>query len=129
MKQRSTSSSNKHILSRNAKLFTVRTTSDAFQTKEEKLFENKSFLEIILGLIKKTQNDVLTKKIFYNIKHNFSYTKVKNLLKDLKKDLIQINVEEKKKVNLNVMKMISIQIMINLCLNLMKPNQKKNYIN
>ena len=101
MKQRSTSSSNKHILSRNAKLFTVRTTSDAFQTKEEKLFENKSFIEIILGLIKKTQNDVLTKKIFYNIKYNFSFANVKNLLKDLKKDLIQINVEEKKKVNLN----------------------------
>ena len=101
MKQRSTSSSNKLILSRNAKLFTVRTTSDAFQTKEEKLFENKSFIEIILGLIKTTQNDVLTKKIFYNIKHNFSYANVKNLLKDLKKDLIQINVEEKKKVNLN----------------------------
>lgn len=101
MKQRAISSSHKHNLSRNSKLFSVRTTSEAFQTKEEKLFENKSFLEIILGLIKKTQNDVLSDKMFKKLKSSFSYSSIKDLLKELKKDLIEINEEENKKVLLN----------------------------
>ena len=44
------------------------------QRKEEKLFGNKSFLEIILGLIKNTQNDIImneknSSNNIYNIKN------------------------------------------------------------
>ena len=60
MKQSSISSNNNHSLSRNSRLFSVRTSLDVFQSREEKLFGNKSFLEIILGLIKKTQSDVIS---------------------------------------------------------------------
>jgi len=97
-------SRNKQIASKNSlfntKLLSIRSISDVFQTKEEKLFGNKSFLEIILGIIKRTQSDVLT-----NIKSNksnetFSNSGIKKILKSLKKDLIQINIEELKKVQL-----------------------------
>ena len=94
MKQGETSSNNKNKYSRNSKIFSIRTALDTFETKEEKLFGNKSFIETILGLIKKTQCDVLSNR-------NFSSFHVKNLLIDLKKDLIEINKEEIKKVNLN----------------------------
>ena len=101
MKQCSISSNNKQVLSRNCGLFRVRTKLDAFQSKEEKLFGNKSFLEIILGLIKKTQSDVLSNTAFNKKKGAFNYSVAKIILKDLKKDLISINEEEKKKVLLH----------------------------
>lgn len=97
-------SRNKQIASKNSlfntKLLSIRSISDVFQTKEEKLFGNKSFLEIILGIIKRTQSDVLT-----NIKSNksnetISNSRIKKILKSLKKDLVQINIEELKKVQL-----------------------------
>ena len=97
-------SRNKKISSKNSrfntKLISIRAINDFFQTKEEKLFGNKSFLEIILGIIKRTQSDVLT-----NIKNNkskitFSSSGIKQMLKSLKKDLVQINIEELKKVQL-----------------------------
>ena len=101
MKQSSISSNNKQVLSRNCGLFLVRTNKDAFQSKEEKLFGNKSFLEIILGLIKKTQSDVLSNTAFHKKKGAFNYSMAKIILKEFKKDLISINEEEKKKVQLH----------------------------
>ena len=101
MKQSSFSSKNKLKLSRNSRLFPIRATSGIFQSKEEKLFGNKSFLEIIVGLIKKTQSDVLSNTIFNKCKVNFSYSRVKTILKELKKDLIEINMEENKKAFLH----------------------------
>ena len=101
MKQCSISSNNKQVLSRNCGLFRVRTKLDAFQSKEEKLFGNKSFLEIILGLIKKTQSDVLSNTAFHKKKGAFNYSMAKIILKEFKKDLISINEEEKKKVQLH----------------------------
>ena len=82
-------------------LFSLKTSSYAFQNKEEKLFGNKSFLEIILGLIKSTQNDVLSNKVFNKITGEFGIDKIKEILKELKQDLTTINEEEKKKLNLN----------------------------
>ena len=83
-------------------LLSLKTSSYAFQNKEEKLFGNKSFLEIILGLIKTTQNDVLSSKIFKRITGEFDCSKIKEILKELKQDLITINEEEKKRLNLNL---------------------------
>ena len=101
MKQKFISSNNNNALSRNSRLFSVRTSLDAFQSREEKLFGNKSFLEIILGLIKKTQSDVLSNTTFNKKKEILNYSKIKIILKDLKKDLISISKEEKKKVRLH----------------------------
>ena len=101
MKQNSISSNNNNVLSRNSRLFSVRTSLDAFQSREEKLFGNKSFLEIILGLIKKTQSDVLSNTAFNKKKEILNYSMIKIILKDLKKDLISISKEEKKKVRLH----------------------------
>jgi hypothetical protein len=101
MKQSSISSNINRVLSRNSHLFSVRTSLDVFQSREEKLFGNKSFLEIILGLIKKTQSDVLSNTSFNKKKEILNYSKIKTILKDLKKDLISINEEEKKKVLLH----------------------------
>ena len=73
-------SRNKQIASKNSlfntKLLSIRSISDVFQTKEEKLFGNKSFLEIILGIIKRTQSDVLT-----NIKSNLQKIRLKEVSK------------------------------------------------
>ena len=101
MKQSSISSNINRVLSRNSHLFSVRTSLDVFQSREEKLFGNKSFLEIILGLIKKTQSDVLSNTSFNKKKEILNYSKIKTILKDLKKDLISISKEEKKKVLLH----------------------------
>ena len=100
MKQRVICRNKKQVLSRNSQSFSVRTTLDVFQSREEKLFGNKSFLEIIIGLIKKTQSDVLsnTNTGFNRKKEIFGYSMIKTILKDLKKDLILISNEEKKKV-------------------------------
>lgn len=68
------------------------------QTKEEKLFGNKSFLEIILGLIKRTEMDILG-----NIKtktNNSNYSSIKTILIHLKNDLSQIKKEKEKNVDL-----------------------------
>ena len=65
-----------------------------YQTKEEKLFSQKSFLEIILGLVKDTQNNIIMNKGCKNI--NFS--KIRQLLISLKKDLLEINEEKSKKL-------------------------------
>ena len=80
-----------------------------FQTKTELLFGQKSFLEIILGLIKGAQVDYLTNN--FNNKSNknenkkksnyFNDTsKIKKVLNDLKDSLIEIKKEKEKKIDL-----------------------------
>ena len=61
-----------------------------YQSKEEKLFSQKSFLEIILGLVKDTQNNIIMNKGCKII--NFS--KIRQLLISLKKELLEINEEK-----------------------------------
>jgi len=68
-----------------------------FQRKEEKLFGNKSFLEIILGLIKNTQNDIIMNE--KNSSNNIY--NIKNILNVLFNDLLQIKKEKEKELNLN----------------------------
>ena len=81
----------------NCKLSDIKTLNIT-QTKEEKLFGNKSFLEIILGLIKRTEMDILG-----NIKakkNNSNYSSMKQILILLKNDLSQIKKEKEKNVYL-----------------------------
>ena len=72
------------------------------QTKSEILFNHKSFLEILLGLIKKTQVDYLTnikmKESIDDTKNNIS--KIKTILKELKESLTEIKKEKEKKIDL-----------------------------
>ena len=68
-----------------------------FKSKEEKLFGKKCFLEIILGLIKNSQNDIITNEIHKD--KNISF--VKKILKSLMKDLLEIKREKEKELNLN----------------------------
>ena len=73
-----------------------------FKSKEEKLFGKKCFLEIILGLIKNSQNDIITNEI--NKDKNIFF--VKNILKSLMKDLLEIKREKEKEFILNTDKVI-----------------------
>ena len=72
------------------------------QTKSEILFNHKSFLEILLGLIKRTQVDYLTnikiKESNDDTKKNMS--KIKSILTDLKESLTEIKKEKEKKIEL-----------------------------
>ena len=70
-----------------------------FQSKEEKLFGNKSFLEIILGLIKNTQKDLIMND--KNKNSNNEISNIKHILNVLNKDLLQIKKEKEKELNLN----------------------------
>ena len=86
-----------------------------FQSKEEKLFGNKSFLEIILGLIKNTQKGIImneknkNNKEISNIKRilnvlnndNKEISNIKRILNVLNNDLLQIKKEKEKEFNLN----------------------------
>ena len=101
MNQRSLSTKIKHNSLINPRLISLKSNTYALKNKEEKLFGNKSFLEIILGLIKSTQNDVLSNKVFNKITGEFGIDKIKEILKELKQDLTTINEEEKKRLNLN----------------------------
>ena len=65
--------------------------------KEAKLFGNKSFLEIILGLVKNTQNSIVINK---GKKFN-DISNIKKILKSLFNDLLQIEKEKEKQLNLN----------------------------
>ena len=69
-----------------------------FHSKEEKLFGNKSFLEIILGLIKNTQKDLI---INNKNKNEKEIPNIKLILKVLNNDLLQIKKEKEKEFNLN----------------------------
>ena len=72
------------------------------QSKVELLFGQKSFLEILLGLIKKTQVDYLTSNTSNNSKQakNTELAKIKQILNDLKESLTEIKKEKEKKINL-----------------------------
>ena len=69
-----------------------------FQSKEEKLFGNKSFLEIILGLIKNTQKGIIMNE---KNKKNKEISNIKRILNVLNNDLLQIKKEKEKEFNLN----------------------------
>ena len=69
-----------------------------FQSKEEKLFGNKSFLEIILGLIKNTQKGIIMNE---KNKNNKEISNIKRILNVLNNDLLQIKKEKEKEFNLN----------------------------
>jgi hypothetical protein len=73
------------------------------QTKDEILFGQKSFLEILLGLIKKAQVDYLTSNKL-NDKNNPEKSnnifKIKQILNDLKESLLEIKNEKLKKIDL-----------------------------
>ena len=74
-----------------------------YQSKDEILFAQKSFLEILLGLIKKTQVDYLlnNKSKDDKSKNNLSNTfKMKQILNELNKNLIEIKNEKEKKLEL-----------------------------
>ena len=68
-----------------------------FQRKEEKLFGNKSFLEILLGLIKHAQKDV----IINNDSKCSHLSHIKHILNVFKNDLLGIKKEKEKELNLN----------------------------
>lgn len=68
-----------------------------FKSKEEKLFGKKCFLEIILGLIKNSQNDI----IINNNKNYKNLSYIKRILKTLMKDLLEIKMAKEKEINLN----------------------------
>ena len=69
-----------------------------YHSKLELLFGQKSFLEILLGLIKKTQVDYLTSINSKQTKKNNN--EIKQILNDLKESLIEIKKEKEKKINL-----------------------------
>ena len=84
-----------------------------YQSKAELLFGQKSFLEILLGLIKKTQVDYLTSissnsltqqtkpnKKSLNDKNINDIVNIKQILNDLKESLTEIKKEKEKKINL-----------------------------
>ena len=70
---------------------------NTFQTNEEKLFGNKSFLEIILGLIKRTQSNLLNNKLKSDVS---DFSIIKQILIELKNDLNEIKKEKEKKFDL-----------------------------
>jgi hypothetical protein len=72
------------------------------QTKDEILFGQKSFLEIILGLIKKSQVEYLSNDNSNNINNNTKnkISLIKNILLDLIQNLKEIKVEKDKKIDL-----------------------------
>ena len=73
------------------------------QSKDEILFCQKSFLEILLGLIKKVQVDYLTNsksKDNESKKHLTNILIIKQILKELKQNLTEIKNEKDKKIYL-----------------------------
>ena len=78
-------------------LYLVNVELNDFKSKEEKLFGKKSFLEVILGLIKNSQNDI----IINNNKNYKNLSYIKRILKTLMKDLLEIKMAKEKEINLN----------------------------
>lgn len=107
MKLRSNIQNNNEIkLSRNIKIESrqLNPIINISQTKDEILFGQKSFLEIILGLIKSAQVEYLSNDNSNNgNKNNNSNNKIfliKNILVDLIQSLKEIKVEKDKKIDL-----------------------------
>ena len=78
-------------------LYLVNVELNDFKSKEEKLFGKKSFLEVILGLIKNSQNDIINN----NNKNYKNLSYIKRILKTLMKDLLEIKMAKEKEINLN----------------------------
>ena len=70
--------------------------------KDEILFSEKTFLEIILGLIKETQNEYLTKKKLTKNKNDIKI--IKGVLLKLINDLKEIKEEKEKEMKLFISK-------------------------
>ena len=76
------------------------------QTKDEILFGRKSFIEILLGLIKKAQIDFITNNLSNksnnnnnnNISKSNKISKIKYILKELKECLLEIRGEKEKNI-------------------------------
>ena len=68
------------------------------EQKDEALFSRKSFLEIILGLIKEALMDLLNKT--ESKKNKEKMTIMKNILIDLKGNLKEIKIEKEKKMKI-----------------------------
>ena len=104
MKIRSKLGTNSTKLNKKNKIETssVNPVINVYQSKVELLFGQKSFLEILLGLIKKTQVDYLTSNTSNNSKQakNTELAKIKQILNDLKESLTEIKKEKEKKINL-----------------------------
>jgi hypothetical protein len=79
-------------------------TINIFQNKAEILFNQKTFLEILLGFIKKAQVDYLTNnKLNGNIDNSIKSNKVlsiKKVLKELNDNLLEIKEEKDKSIDL-----------------------------
>ena len=106
MKLRSNIQNNNEIkLSRNIKIESKQLNPiiNISQTKDEILFGQKSFLEIILGLIKKAQVEYLSNDYSKSSNTNNNNNKIsliKNILVDLIQSLKEIKVEKDKKIDL-----------------------------
>ena len=102
MKERALSTEiNNKLLAQNTKINNyaqLKLELNNFQSKEEKLFGNKSFLEIILGLIKNTQKGIIMSE---KNKNNKDISNIKHILNVLNNDLKQIKKEKEKDLNLN----------------------------
>ena len=104
MKLRSNLQNNNEIkLSRNNKIESrpLNPIINISQTKDEILFGQKSFLEILLGLIKRAQVEYLSNDKSNNSnKNNKNISLIKNILVDLIQSLKEIKVEKDKKIDL-----------------------------
>ena len=111
MKARAKLQQNPMKISRNNKIMANKldpnTTISFFQTKSEILFNQKTFLEIILSFIKNVQVDYLNNNTLNENKDNSNNSiqlnnasKIKTVLKELKENLLEIKKEKDKNIEL-----------------------------
>ena len=111
MKARAKLQQNPMKISRNNKIMAntldPNTTISFFQTKSEILFNQKTFLEIILSFIKNVQVDYLNNNTLNENKDNSdnsiqsnNASKMKKVLKELKENLLEIKKEKDKNIEL-----------------------------
>ena len=106
MKVRALLQHNPMKISKNNKMMPSKSepTINIFQNKAEILFNQKTFLEILLGFIKKAQVDYLTNnKLNGNIDKSIKSNKVpsiKKVLKELNDNLLEIKEEKDKSIEL-----------------------------
>ncbi len=111
MKARAKLQQNPMKISRNNKIMAntldPNTTISFFQTKSEILFNQKTFLEIILSFIKNVQVDYLNNNTLNENKDNSNNSiqlnnasKIKTVLKELKENLLEIKKEKDKNIEL-----------------------------
>ena len=107
MKERvALTNSNKLFNNKNLQTNALNQTINIFQKKDEMLFGQKSFLQIILGLIKNAQVDYLSNqkslenKSINNSSDSKNISHIKSILNDLKKNLKEIKIEKEKTIKL-----------------------------